>query len=268
MENQTNYKEKLIEYIESGKQILTRDETEVFIPEEDEVFMQCWADIPERRELPKYWFETNKDNLISMYTGKPKWIRKDMRDSKRGKYVFTMEKDGKIVHKSIEAHNLMALVFGSDVYGSAKDLLQKEGVYSFGRAGENKNQGHHKDGDVTNNSPENIQIVPEAVHRLLHSMPSSENLNDPKLLEWDKNMMEVLKDEEPDKFTIIYGGETIVDGVWQRDSERSIHAVDRIKISPQALKQMQEIIQCIRLLEMAEFMENQNDNEDDNKKVG
>ena len=231
--------------------------------------MQCYADEPGRRDLPEYWFVTNKGNLISVYSGKPKWIKKDVRESGRGKYVFTILKNGIIVRKSIEVHNLVALVFGSNIYGKAKDLLKEKGVYSFGIRSKEEihNNGHHIDGDKENNSPDNIQILTTDVHQLIESMPCSSEPEDVHLA-WSLKASNVLSDEEPDKITVCYGGEYTVDGVAYRDKERSIHAVESLKFSPRAAMQLKEIVQAIYGLKNENMRQNSGDIHTDDINVG
>ena len=220
----------------------TKDKDKRFIAEDEEIFMQCYADTPTRKTFPKYWFISNKCNLISIENGKPKWIE-GYKKNKTGKcYKYIIHENDTFQRKNIEAHNLVGLVFNSEVYGKAKELLEQDGVFSFGVKNNAKlsNTGHHKDSNRGNNAPNNIQIITNRVHTLLDTIPNH-NASEEKQIEYMQKIGKILEQEEPHKATIIFTGDTYSKETGEyigNDGNISIHALNSITLTKEALMQV------------------------------
>lgn len=248
MNKNAEYYSNLMKYhAENGTIILNKDATEVFVPEYDEVFKQCYADTPTRKYFPKYWFVSDKGNVISFYHDKPVWIKKNQRESGSCCYKFMAEKeDGSIGLKNIEVHDLVALVFDSYVYGQAKNLLEADGIYAFGVHSKESNavQGHHINSDHEDNKPKNIQLVTSDVHKLLHSAPTDE-ADDEKVREWEKAAVHILSNEEPDRISLVFLGECYINGHKVQTNDRSVHALDRIKFTERGRFEFNAMMQAM-----------------------
>ena len=129
-------------WLESGKPIYTwkkKGQQELNL-KDGEYFVQCFdPDEPVRNELPVFWFYSNFDNLVSVYTipssGKKKviWLPpkaddKDPRGVQKWKHPVT----GKT--KTIKAYTLGSLVFKSgNTFGRAAEILEILGTYAYNR---------------------------------------------------------------------------------------------------------------------------------------
>lgn len=200
------YFEKFTQLLNSGVPIINETTSEQFALEDGEVFKQCWADTTERKTFPKYWFISNKGNLLSVYREKILWLHKNPRvEDGEGcyKYFIKTGKHEKVI-KNIEIHNLVGLVFDSESFGLAEQKLKKEGVYAFGvnnKEVENV-QGHHLDGNHENNNPTNIKFLTDKVHILLDSIPSPEANGDEEIKFMEK-FSEIARKENPNGISII-----------------------------------------------------------------
>lgn len=154
------------------KAIYTISKKKSFIPEENETFVQCWADTPKRKDLPKYWFLSEKENLITISKGKLNLVQKNYKDDGKKYYYKTSKKDknGKYIIKNIAGHNLQWLVFGARTFGDADRLLNEKGLYAFGTSANTLN-GHHIDGNGANNAISNGEILTSRFHQLLTHVP-------------------------------------------------------------------------------------------------
>ena len=214
-----------------------------------EKFKQCYADTPTRKTFPKYWFISDGCNLISMESGEPKWIE-GYKKNKTGKcYKYIIYDGDTMQKKNIEAHNLVALVFESEVYGRALELLEQDGVFSFGVKNNEKlsNNGHHKDGNRANNNPNNIQIVTNTIHTLIDRIPNPNGTGEQEI-EFMQQLGELAAKEEPNKITVLFTGYTYdpKENNWYKDGEKSIHAVNKITLSPYAANQLISILNEVR----------------------
>ena len=153
------YREYLDEFLTEGEPILSHDKEE-WIQAEDEIIAQMYVKgDPVRCEFPYNWFLTNKGNLLTVSSkgGLVKW-KKPVKDDK-GRYLwnFTIYKDANIESsRTIRVQNAVGLVFGSERFGWSNELLKQYGLDAI------KYQlveGHHKDRDKTNNSPDNIEFL-------------------------------------------------------------------------------------------------------------
>lgn len=243
------YQEKFEQLFNSGVPIIERKGKgieEVFVPAEDEIFKQCWADTPTRRALPTYWFVSNYANLVSVGEKKLKLLHKEPRnDSNKFSYKYTIREKDEQHLKNIEGHNLAWLVFGSESFGQATKLLQEKGVYAFGvRSKEGLNvQGHHKDGDDTNNDPGNGKFVTDRVHTLFDQIPSLD-ASDKEQIGFMKNLGKMMDEENPDKITILWTDDVYdpKTGKWTKDGKKDITAESSIVLAGDGMEELMNII--------------------------
>ena len=238
---QTDYAQVICDHFNASKPILSNKNNELML-QDDEIFLPCWADIPTRRTFPKYWYISQYDNLISAWNNKVKWIEPHERPdgNKCYKYIIKFENEAHL--KTVETHNLLGLVFGSEAYGRAKELLKQDGVYAFGikQKGIIRVNGHHKDGNHNNNTPDNIQFITTPVHILLDKIPSH-NATDEDIFRFMIDLSKLAEQEEPNKATIILTGDTYSKKTGEyigNDGNISIHALNSITLSKEALMQV------------------------------
>ena len=149
------YRKFLDDWLESGRPIYTwREEGRKELELKDgEYFVQCFApDEPGRNELPIFWFYSNYDNLVSVYTDRtpnkeqkliwlpPKTDGKDQRGVQKWRHPVTGR------YKTIKAYTLGSLVLnGGNTFGRAAELLEMFGTYAYGLKDDPWNlQGHHE----------------------------------------------------------------------------------------------------------------------------
>ena len=245
MKTKEYYYDKFQELFDSGLPIIDGVTNEKFEAKEGEVFRQCYADIPERRTFPKYWFVSNYGNLISVKEKKLVWVHKIPREDLRHytyKYFITIGEE-KVI-KNIQLHNLVGLVFGSESFGKATELLKEKGVYAYGvkNSKEDRTQGHHIDGDSTNNKPENIKFVTDKVHSLLDSVPSIEATEE-KQNNFIEKFGNLMKEENPNAITILLPGQTFKNGEWVVDKSSDITSTRKIYVTENFIRELQSMIQ-------------------------
>lgn len=201
-------KQILDKYIEDGKEIHDKSKKQKLILKEGEKFTQVYADTPVRRLIPKHYFFSDENNLVSLATGKPVYVRQQPRENGRPFYILPLkDENGETLQcKNVEVHNLAAIVHGADVIGKANDLLKKNGIFAFGinNKKELKVQGHHKDGNKKNNEVNNIQLLTSQFHTLIENAP---NPNDDK--EVIKFMIDLSKQAEQEEINqpfIVFDG--------------------------------------------------------------
>ena len=73
------YQDLFTKHYNSGNAIINKTTKEIFKAELDEQFKQCWADTSTRKFFPKYWFISNKGNLLSVNKDKIVWLNKNKR---------------------------------------------------------------------------------------------------------------------------------------------------------------------------------------------
>lgn len=219
-----DYAQMFQEYISEGKDIYNDKKTEQLILEDGETFIQCYADTKARELFPPYWFVSDIGNLVSLSTGEPVWLKQNERKdgSKYYKFGIKDENGNHVQCKNIEVHNLVALVHGADVFGQAKELIEQDGIYSFGVNNKIKSkvQGHHKDGEHSNNSVKNIQVLTSDMHTILRKTPSPD-ATDEKLFIYIRELSKQLQIEEPNKPVIVFDGYTYNKrtGEWRKNSD-------------------------------------------------
>ena len=229
-QKEQNYIQILCDYLNSGKPIKSSTGKELIIAD-DEVFLQCWDNTPRLQTFPKFWLISNHEHLVSVFNNKVKWIEGYQRDDGSRCYKYNEQIDDSIHVKSIETHNLMGLVFGSEVYGRAKELLDNDGVHAFGikKKGVLKVNGHHKLGRNGEVTPKDIQFITTPVHIILGQIPTSDNLE--QNLAFMHELSNLAQQEEPNKISIIFTGERYSLSTGERlpdDDYIAIHAVNSI----------------------------------------
>ena len=160
--------------------------------------------------FPKYWFLSNMTgNLISAYGGKLRWIIKVNENKSPYPYYFFNGADSK--KKSIAVHHLVALVWSSDIFGKAKDYLEKKSLDAFGRTHEDgKINVHHK--YSVSRYPEkrfdqnNLEIVTGKSHSVVNEMPKIDTTPE-KRIRFVNELNGVAYDEAPDKVVVLTDGE-------------------------------------------------------------
>lgn len=243
------YNEDFKKLMESGTEVYNSVGEKLHV-ELDEVFEQCYKPGNRVREmLPKYWFLSNYGNNISMYGKKPLWLMKDEDNGRYSYHYMFYNEDGTSNLKNIELHNLLGIVFGSNSYGKAAELLEEKGVAAFGVKSK-KNpvaQGHHKDGDKGNNVPENIEFVTGTVHDVIHAAPPVAASAE-EAFKYLKRLGNVLDEEEPNKITVLLTDQTYnpKTGVWTEGAGRAIYATDKVFFTENAVKELNAIMGAIR----------------------
>lgn len=245
MKNAKHFRELFEEIYNSGDEILNNTTGETFEAEEDEEFVQCWADTPTRCLFPKYWFISQYENLLSVKKDRIVWLNKNRREkSNKISYKFMVHTENGTKIKNVEAHDLVGLVWGSESFGLATKLLEEKGLDAIGVSGckDNPVHGHHKNLDDTDNSPGNIKFVTDRVHMALGKAAKLE-VNDTaeKHFEYMDELAEVMNEENPNAFTVVLDG-NVYDketGLWSKSGDCDVLSVDRINISREAMQQLQ-----------------------------
>ena len=246
----------LDEWLESGRPIYTwkevgRQELDL---KDGEYFVPCFdPDEPGRNELPIFWFYSNHDNLVSVYTERtpekkkkiiwlpPKMDGQDPRGVQKWQHPVT----GRM--KTIKAYSLGSLVMnGGNTFGKAAELLELFGTYAYGRKGDPWNlQGHHE--ARVSDYPErlydhtDIQTLDVNTHELLRrirdihkkirkSNSDAEVVKDS--LGIAKDIATVTEVEAPGKPVLIWGGERYgLDGTYKdANGEYAFRHVDPDRI--------------------------------------
>lgn len=247
------YYNKFMELYNSGAEIRNETTGEIFEAEADEIFKQCWADTTARKYFPKYWFVSEKENVLSLKDDKIVWLHKNRRKgSNKISYKFVLRKDEETSQtKNIEAHNLVALVFDSNVFGLAKKLIDEKGLEAFGANSSTEPvvQGDHMNGDDTNNSPDNIQLVTDNAHKIVGNAPAHNAPNSAHYKHMQK-LAKLAEDENPNGITVALTGDVYdtKTGTWSRTGEHAIFSTDSLKISSDCLKKV-PYVACIPLNE-------------------
>lgn len=216
--NVEQIKQRLDEHLASKQPIQNKSRSAELILHDDEVFEPCYAETIERKSFPKYWFLSNYLNVVSLATSRPVWIKTNYRKDGSAYYKYVDSETGQT--RNIEAHNLVALVFGSNAFGKANELLKQDGVNAFGvkQKGTLKVNGHHRNLNHADNDPDNIQLLTTTAHDLLHAMPGMD-CSDEESFAYMKRLSAFASQECPNQAFILLGG----------DNDRSYHT---IKIAP------------------------------------
>lgn len=196
-----------------------------------------------RRHFPKYLFVTTHKRMLSVQ-GKDsvKWL-KLLDGGEYGRPSYHLSLKGKT--KTVAYYNILALVLGTEAYGTARKLLEKEGFMAIGSKGKLQVNGHHiiaydkKKAMKFIKYDEAIEFVNNVVHQLLHSMPAIDDSDFIKDLEWMYDLSRIASEEEPNKATIALGDEIMVRDGHIVNLNREIQAVNKTTFSEQAVIQYQ-----------------------------
>ena len=241
------YMSKMVELANKYGVNITNDDGDVLIPAEDEVFRPCWADTPERRDLPKYWFLSNHGNLVAVT--EHKITVRELNEREDGSYFINFKiRTGDEIHtKNVQFHNLMALVWGSERFGRVDDLLAEKGLYAFG--GNNKDmpvvQGHHINANKKDNSPDNIQLLVDDTHMLMRKVPKPDAA-EVKTESFLKEFSAEMAADSPNRISVIMTGQTVKDGKWTDTGERKIVNKDGLYLSERASNELDLILAGVR----------------------
>lgn len=200
---------------------------------------QCYsAESKARKELPQYWFVDDKGDVISVARKKPILLKRDYKTDFENRYKnanrYNYHYDG---HKNITASTLVALCFGSEIYGKAKDLLKKKGLEAFGNNADQDNvQVHHHDKQGDNNNPDNLELLTSRVHKVIHNR--QKGLTEKEYL---LQVGKVAAVEEPERITAL-----LID---DKKLSKKILSVDEMRLCERAQEQLQRVYQeCYTLL--------------------
>lgn len=203
--NSNNYKAIFENEINNNTEIWSEDKREHISITEDEEWRQCYDKTNKARKyFPPYWFVSDKGNLISVESGKALLLIPDTKGGKGYKsYHFVIKKGKSMRMKNIMIHNLVALVFSerSIIWGKAKQLLEKDGIFAFGIE-ESKVNGHHTKGR-DNNCPEDIELISTKAHKLIRKHPKDFESE----VEFMQDFARIAEEEEPGKISVFFTGE-------------------------------------------------------------
>lgn len=226
--------------IDSNIEIRTQDGKDQLVIADNEKWSPCYKQGDKKREqLPKYWFISDKGNLVSCQSGKAMLLKKD-NDNGRYSYHFHITIDDNTVTKNIECHNLVWLVFGGLSYGKAEELLEEQGIFAFGRKNseEIKLNGHHV-GDKEDNSPDNVELVTTPAHIIIDKVPKNSDSN--KVNDFLMEFGKMAVAEEPSKISILLTGQKLNKDTLEIESDngfRCLYGTDKVTLSKKAIYQL------------------------------
>lgn len=118
------------------------------------------------RQLPQFWYVNEVGDVISVaHNNRAVYVIPDYYLTKKYlRYHFSLP-DGK--QKTISVHNLCGLVWDSPMSADARQLIETKGVYAIGTRNDQVN-GHHTDGDITNNHWSKIEFLIKKPHTSMH----------------------------------------------------------------------------------------------------
>ena len=227
------YLKKFNELMEKDTPIYMKGEKEPLKLSEGEFFLQCY--VPKysnilfakaRSQMPRYWFVSNKGNLVSVKRNKPVWIK--LQGDVRKEYrIASNETNGWEKDKPICNYDLVALVFGSYAFGKACEFLEKKGVWAIGK-GKMMVNGHHLLGFANLETQEDvndytkIEFVTEYIHQLFQMVPDL-NSDEKKYQVFMKELVKRVSEEVPNKAVIFFDGYGIQNGKIVNGLEQAIY---------------------------------------------
>ena len=232
----------LDEWLEDGNPIFTlykSNQRELEL-QDGEYFIQCFdPDKPGRNELPVFWFYSNFDNLVSVWTnrttGKQKviWLPPKASIKKpRGTQNWVHPVTGST--KTMKAYCLGALVLNEEsFFGRASYLLDMFGTYAFGVVDDPWNlNGHHmlrySDYHEKLYDHNNIQTLDTYGHDLLRRIRKiheearkTDSDSEKRALETflAKDISTVTEVEAPGKMVLIWDGDRLNPDGSYKDSK-------------------------------------------------
>lgn len=220
-----------MQHMEAELPITDNGTDEEFVPEDGECFVQCYdPEDPVRNSFPARWFVSNYGNLLSVTLKGIKRLKlhyaKNDKAKKYGFYNYAFMDNGIPTNKIVKAHVLVAVVFGSTVYGkTAKQLLQDRGIFAWKDDSDESEQRsvvatHHESKDPEDwLNPEKLETTCEEVHFLLSKVERDLRKVKPKYASRSKDglanisfmqeLSELASREAPEKMTVLFTGETI-----------------------------------------------------------
>ena len=249
MQRAEEFRRLFTELYNAGEPILNQTTNEVFEPDPDEVFRQCWADTITRRNFPRFWFVSEKGNLLSVKKDRIQWLNKNKRDnSNKISYKFMVETPDGTRVRNVEEHNLVGLVWGSEAFGTAAELLESQGLDAFGINSKEEDhvQGHHISHDDTDNTPGNIKFLTDKVHTILEKAPRYDAPEE-KHLDYMVDLGKVMDKENPNAITVVFTGDVYnkQTGTWSNTGESDVFSTNKITLSPKAAMQLQSIMKLL-----------------------
>lgn len=198
------------DYINRFKELITDSEyVENALGEKlyiaDREFRQCYrAGDAVREQLPRFWFCDPVGNVVSLANDKAVWL---MPEDNHGRftYHFCIEDNGVISGKVIRRSTLCGIVWGSYCYGKAAEVLKTEGIYGFGTNSSERLtvSCHHKDGDKTNDSYNNLEFATNKAHmQTIHRLPTDAEDTE-KQAKFMEKLTAAATDEEPDRVSLL-----------------------------------------------------------------
>lgn len=251
MEEAKKYKNLFIElYNKEEVEIVNNTTKEVFVAEDGEEFRQCWADTSTRRYFPKFWFVSRIGNVLSVKSDKIVWLNKNRREnSNKISYKFAIPTEDGTQIRNVEEHNLVGLVWGSESFGLATELLEEKGLNAFGvnSKSEDHVQGHHVSNDDTDNDVDNIKFVTDKVHVVLGNAPTYADPEEDHI-EYMKELADVIGRENPKSFSVVFTGDVydIATGKWSNTGEKNVFATNKLTISQRAIEDILELMKKIK----------------------
>lgn len=198
VKNHLYYKNIFDSWMSEGQPVFNSKGEELKL-EEGEEFRQCYdPDIPIRSVLPQSWFISNKENLISTYTGEAKWLLKELDPARRGTYRFNY--NGRI--KVLKSYTLMGIVFGAFRFGKADEIMNEKLVYAFYDGRRSIVNAHHPEGKEQNI----VEFVDVPTHNMIHSAPGRDA--DPeKQFDFMVKLLDLMDTEVPGQNVILTTGD-------------------------------------------------------------
>lgn len=225
--------------------VTSKDKKEKIVVGKDEEWRQCYKQNDENREeLPKYWFYSDRGNLISVLSGKPYLIKKISKNKKnigRDRYHYLVDINGVKKSKLIFCTRLTFLVFGTKAYGKAEEEYNKYGIDGLIEGFLNL----HHIWEKSNNSPEFLQLLKVIVHRLITKAQRTKVNIENVLAEFCK----IACEEEPNKISVLFPGHKVDKNTLEMINDNEIKYIDtldsqdNIKFTNQALNKMKSV--CI-----------------------
>lgn len=237
------YEDLFYEWINSGKPIKTADGSQTLEMVDGEEWKACYdPDDKARKVFPQNWILSDHGNLVSVRkNGKVRLIKKCFNGGRYASHYFGI-KEQTIKNRRISLHNLVGVVFGSETYGRATELLKDQGIDAFGSMGDkDKINGHHKNKvtTTTDYSPNNIRILTTEAHKLENIPKDPEDRE--KVFSYMERCACVASEENPEGMTVVYTGQELNKdtlAVVSDNGYMDIESVNRIILTPDAYKSL------------------------------
>lgn len=218
------FKEIFEKEVKINMLVTSKDKKEKIVVGKDEEWRQCYKQNDENREeLPKYWFYSDRGNLISVLSGKPYLIKKISKNKKnigRDRYHYHVDINGVKKSKCIFCTRLTFLVFGTKAYGKAEEEYNKYGIDALIEGFLNL----HHIWEKSNNSPEFLQLLKVIVHRLITKAQRTKVNIENVLAEFCK----IACEEEPYKISVLFPGHKVDKNTLEMINDNEIKYIDTL----------------------------------------